>query len=137
MAGHSQSPAGSLALTSTLPYLKANESKVRRRALRMGLMGCVGVPTRSQPHCAAFVQLQQLLEIQYTRNMWYEYIEFTYASTGEPPCSSRRPDVRKASPTTSAVNVGRTCKKPSSQNEFDRLLVYHWNSQFCVLLLLW
>lgn len=53
-----------------------------------------------------------------------------YRSASEPPWRFTVPELKKVSPYTSAVSVGRRCKKPSSQNEFERLLVYHWNSHF-------
>lgn len=47
--GNSQSPAGILALISTLPYLNENESCVRILALRIGFIINGMEPVRSQP----------------------------------------------------------------------------------------
>lgn len=57
LPGSNQSPAGSLALISTLPYLNANESDVRNRALRTGFKICGIEPIRSQPLYDGLVHL--------------------------------------------------------------------------------
>lgn len=67
LLGRSQSPAGSFALISTFPYLKANEPVVRMRALRIGLTTRGGEPLRSQPWYDGFVQLLNAFN-NYKRN---------------------------------------------------------------------
>jgi hypothetical protein len=57
--GHSQSPAGSFALTSTLPYVKLKDSTVRIRAELMGFRRLVSLPVRSQPQSCGFVHLDK------------------------------------------------------------------------------
>lgn len=49
----------------------------------------------------------------------------TYSSAKAPPLIFNVPECKNCSPKTSVVNVGRICKYPSSQNEFERLFVYH------------
>lgn len=56
--GHAQSPAGSFALTSTLPYVKLNDSTVRILAEAIGFSRFVADPVLSQPQSCGLVHLQ-------------------------------------------------------------------------------
>jgi hypothetical protein len=57
--GQIQSPAGSFALTSTLPYVKLKDSTVRILAEVIGFKRFVGDPVLSQPQSVGFVHLQK------------------------------------------------------------------------------
>lgn len=59
LPGHNQSPEHSLARTSIFPYRKANESRVRIRALLIGFR--ISVPAFFlQPSDKALVQLKKI-----------------------------------------------------------------------------
>ena len=57
--GQIQSPDGSFALTSNVPYVKLKDSTVRSRAEFIGFKRFVGVPVLSQPQSLGFVHLQK------------------------------------------------------------------------------
>jgi hypothetical protein len=59
IAGHSQSPAGSLATTSTRPYLIAFFPAVVSRAERTGLMICPAVTLLRTAHLETVVRLER------------------------------------------------------------------------------
>lgn len=125
MDGKSQSPDGIFAFISTLPYLNANELLVRTRALLIGFRMFPWLPVRLQPDFDASVHLRS--KVEKFLGMRENENSFTYCSLSG-PCKSNEPVWRKNSPKSSAVNVGRRFKFPSSTNELLLLLLYHWNS---------
>lgn len=79
LPGNSQSPVGSLALISTLPYLNEKESCVRILALRTGLIIIGTEPVRSHPKNDGFVHLYLMKKnynIFVTLNCCIEFTEF-------------------------------------------------------------
>lgn len=69
LPGQSQSPVGSFARTSILPYLKANEYTVLIRALFMGLSIFDDVPVLEHPHDNALVHLKIEIELKLPNNL--------------------------------------------------------------------
>jgi hypothetical protein len=59
LPGHVQSPAGSFAFTSTLPYVKLKDSTVRIRAEVTGFKRFEALPVLSQPQSCGFVHLHE------------------------------------------------------------------------------